>query len=481
MKFSVLPFLKKHRWKAIFTVVLLIVFSVGCYNTVKPLPHGLNISGPARAVDDVAFIGDMTYIDPSGQRKSEQAIFDEVMAMISQSRRLILIDMFLFNDFLGASAEPIRELSQELTDALLAQKAEFPELEIIFITDPINTVYGAIPEPHLKALEEAGATVVLTNLARLRDSNPIYSAWYRIFLRPFGSGSGSALPNPFGEGQVSFRSYFHLLNFKANHRKVIVCDRGDDLQALVTSANPHDASSAHDNIALRFSGKVAWDILQAEKAVIEFSGGPDFQIPEPVSRQPTDQTLQLVTEKAILRAVLNEIEALESGDNLVMIMFYFSHRDIVNALKKAHRRGVAIAMVLDPNKDAFGREKNGIPNRQVAAELHGAGIQVRWADTHGEQCHSKMLLFSGKNRSALILGSANLTRRNLDNLNLEMNVLLEGPAHLQPFKDAQTYFDQFWTNSDGKKLTVPYQAYADPATGKKLLYRLMEGLGLSTF
>ena len=461
--------------------LLIVASSVGWYNTVKPLPEGVNFNGQPWPAHDVAFLGDMTYLDPSGQRQSDQVIFDEVIAMIKQARRLILIDMFLFNDYLGASPEPIRNLSQELTTTLLDQKQRHPNLRIVFITDPINTVYGSIPESHLETLKAAGAEVILTNLMPLRDSNPIYSAWYRIFLQPFGEGQGSSLPNPFGKGQVSFRSYFHLLNFKANHRKVIVCDQGGDYTALVTSANPHDASSAHDNIALRFSGKTAWDILQAEGSVLAFSGGPELVIPEPPDPAPSNLMLRLVTEKAILNAILAQINALEKGDRLDIVMFYFSHRAIVNELKRAQRRGASIQMVLDPNKDAFGREKNGIPNRQVAQELHDAGISIRWADTHGEQCHSKMLLFTHQHQRVLLLGSANLTRRNLDNYNLEMNVVLTGPPNHQAFLDAATYFQQFWSNTAGRQLTLDFEAFADNHWGRKVLYRIMERFGLSTF
>ena len=94
-------------------------------------------------------------------------------------------------------------------------------------------------------------------------------------------------------------------------------------------------------------------------------------------------------------------------------MFYLSERKIVKGLIAAHERGVKLRILLDPNKDAFGREKNGIPNRQVASELHKAGIPVRWCNTQGEQCHNKILMKYGAQQSEMILGSANFTARNL--------------------------------------------------------------------
>src|SRR5690606_40100432 len=62
---------------------------------------------------------------------------------------------------------------------------------------------------------------------------------------------------------------------------------------------------------------------------------------------------------------------------------------LVEALIRARDRGARVRVLLDANKDAFGREKDGVPNRPVAAELHRAGIPVRFASTHGEQFHSK--------------------------------------------------------------------------------------------
>lgn len=94
-------------------------------------------------------------------------------------------------------------------------------------------------------------------------------------------------------------------------------------------------------------------------------------------------------------------------------MFYLSERQIVKSLFAAHERGVKLRVLLDANKDAFGLEKNGVPNRPVAAELHQAGIPLRWCNTQGEQCHSKMLIKRNAQQQEMILGSANFTARNL--------------------------------------------------------------------
>ena len=162
-------------------------------------------------------------------------------------------------------------------------------------------------------------------------------------------------------------------------------------------------------------------------------------------------------------------------------MFYLSERQIINALKDAQNRGVKLRILLDPNKDAFGRQKNGIPNRQVASELNDGGITVRWCNTQGEQCHSKMILKRHAQEAELILGSANFTARNLKNYNLETNLRVIGQSNASVFTDAQQYFDGAWSNLNGRQMSVGYEQYKDESKLKYGLYRFMEWSGLSTF
>ncbi len=46
-----------------------------------------------------------------------------------------------------------------------------------------------------------------------------------------------------------------MLNFKANHRKILITEN----EALITSANVHDASAYHSNIAFVVSGEIIAD------------------------------------------------------------------------------------------------------------------------------------------------------------------------------------------------------------------------------
>jgi phosphatidylserine/phosphatidylglycerophosphate/cardiolipin synthase-like enzyme len=450
----------------------------------KALPEGLNFAGSMAPASDLDFLFDLTWVDSQGHRHVEQQIFDAMLHVIADAERFIVLDMFLYNPYLGDASDPTRRLSEELTDALVARKRERPTLDIIVITDPINTVYGGRDSGQFERLRDQGIDVVTTDLEVLRDSNPVYSLFWRLLVRPFGNAEGSLLPNPFGEGRVSLRSYLRMLNFKANHRKTLVADSGDRIVGLVTSANPHDGSSAHTNIAIRFDGQAALDLLETENAVLEFSGRARFEpaLPERSMRSQSPASVQILTERRIKDAVIEAVDAASAGDKVSLAMFYLSDRDVIGALKRAHRRGARLRVLLDPNKDAFGREKQGIPGRPVARELDAAGVPVRWCDTHGEQCHMKMLLVDyDDGSSTLIAGSANFTRRNLENFNLETDVAVRGPIDTPAIAEARSFLELVWSNEPDRLVSVEYSRYADSSLLKRALYRFMEGTGISTF
>lgn len=456
------------------------------YQAYKPLPAGLNAALPLRPASQVQFLGDYTYTDKQQQRHQQQVIFDQAFEMIAQARRLIVLDMFLFNDYVGASKGNYRNLTAELTQALIAKHKSDPEIPIVLITDPINTVYGGQLTRHLLDLRQAGIEVIETDLKPLRASNPLWSGFWYLCCQWFPNNPEAGwLPNPLGKDKITLRSYLSLFNFKANHRKTLVTDAPNGWQALVTSANPHNASSWHDNSALKFSGAAALDILETERAVARMSGADlPFIVTAPAPPARADQPrLQVLTEAKIRDALLNSLNTAQQGDRLDIAVFYLSHRKIIQAMKAAHQRGVNIRLLLDPNEDAFGRKKNGIPNRQVALELKKAGVPLRWCNTHGEQCHTKMLLktTAKSGQSELILGSANYTRRNLNNLNLETDVRLLANADYPAISQAQGYFERAWTNQDGQNLSVAYDQYKDQSRLKYWWYRFTEWSGLSTF
>ena len=453
------------------------------YHTVKPLPEGLDYTGKLRHAQ-VKFLADQTYLDAQGRQQQEHHIFKEMLRMIEEAQSTIILDMFLFNQQVGESQLQHKQMTQELTDALVMKRRLAPQVEIFVITDPVNSVYGGVQPAHYRQLRQAGIDLMETNLLPLRTSNPVWSGFWYICCQDIGNNPEKGwLPNPLGTEKITLRSYMELFNFKANHRKTLVVDTLEGWKGLVTSMNPHDGSSRHSNVALVVKGMTAIDLLKTEQTVAMMSkGNIPFVVIKDVEAAKTEPQVQVLTEEAIYDGVLDMIKTAQKAETeLDVAMFYLSERKIIRELIAAHERGVKVRVLLDPNKDAFGRTKNGIPNRPVASELHDAGIEVRWCDTQGEQCHSKMILKRTMYQADMILGSANFTARNLKNYNLETDLRVIGPQNAQVFKDATGYFNAAWSNQDGKQMSVEYSQYADESTLKYALYRFMEWSGLSTF
>ncbi len=494
------------RAAILFPLLLILLFvGVGVFHTHKPMPRGTSIASvpsPGRVVPLV----DLTYMR-QGTRVHEQVIFDRLFELIASARGFLVLDMFLFNDFASTGGDVHRALSGELTDELLALRARAPDLPIVLVTDPINIVYGGQESPHLDRLAAAGVDVVFTRLEELRDSNPLYSALYRVLFAGVGNDPDvETLVNPFLEGdQISLRSYLHLMNFKANHRKVAATlGASGEPVALVSSGNPHDASAAHSNLAFLVEGEAASALIESELQVAQFSGlrtegdirrlldrgrararqAGDTPAEEPLLRgaERLDE-VQLLTEGAIGRQVLADLDTLQEGDQVVGTLFYLSWRPVVEAFIEAASRGVSVRLILDANRDAFGREKGGVPNRPVAHELQlrsGGAIEIRWYDTHGEQFHTKALMLRRGTSLIVHAGSANFTRRNLGDLNMEANVRFVAEAGQPLAAGLIDTFQRLWTNRDGD-FTLDYDAFADARLASYWKYRFGEATGLSTF
>lgn len=484
------PLYKKVIMKRLFLriigIIMLWLIAVGIFQIYKPLPAGIDYTGDLRwiSADSVTFLYDLTY-EKDGARIHEQYIFDRIFSHIRGAQEYILIDMFLFNSYLGNAGSSFRSLSKELVDNLINAKERKPDIRIDVITDPINTVYGGNTSPEIFKLRNHGINVIISHLKPLRDSNPIYSCLWRTFIQWFGNSSGGWFPHPFSANasDVTLRSYLDMINFKANHRKIFLADSGDSFVSVITSANPHDASSSHSNVALEVRGGIAIDLYSTEKGIASFSGGELSQSGITENYDERDLLVQVLTEDAIHRKIIDEVNSTKSGDNIRIAMFYLSERNSVRALISAAIRGVDIHIILDPNKDAFGYKKTGIPNRSVAHELlrkTNNKIKVRWYNTMGEQFHSKLVNIEHGDESTIILGSANLTRRNLRNYNLELDVILKGKTNNPVFTDSRRWFDRIWHNRDGI-YTTSYDTYKDDSFIKFIIYNIQERLGLSSF
>lgn len=466
---------KRKSWKMIIIIILIVVISYHGFKT--PVHEGTSLKGEMRN-SQVEFIYDLTY-EKDKSLVYEQHIFSKIKSMIEDAEDFIVVDMFLFNDDYDKK-DNYRNVSGELTDSLIQQKKKVPNLEVVFITDEINTFYGSYLSKNLERLRNNGIEVVITNLEKIRDPNPSYAGLWRLAFKNLDTNGKGRLPNPFSSdsSKVTLPSYLKVLNMKANHRKVLITEN----ETLVASFNPHDASSNHSNIALAVKGEIINDLLETENAVVSFSGGKPFNFSVNDSSGGKDKA-QVLTEGKIKQELIKEIKNTQKGDAIQMAMFYLSEQELIKELIIASDRGVDIKIILDANKDAFGREKNGIPNRPVAYKLvkdSNEKIGVRWYSTHGEQFHSKVTIFLKKDQTIVIGGSANLTRRNIGDYNLETDLKVILPSESSESIKIKKYFKRIWNNEDAE-YTLDFEAYKENSIIKKSLYYIQEKTGLSSF
>lgn len=478
--------LTKKRYAILLLLIFVVVYIASMiYHTVKPLPQGLNYRSEPYAIShqDVQFLADYTFSNSENVLQTEQQIFSQMLTMIAQAKRVIVLDMFLLNGEQGQlQQQNLMPMNERLVEALLQKKREYPDIAIHILTDPINSLYGSILPAHYTKLRNAGIELTETNLSALRASNPIWSGfWYMCCQSLNSSANNGWIPSPFNDNKMTLTSYFQLFNLRANHRKVLISDNEDTWQTLITSANIHDASSLNANVAMLIKGNFAQETLKAENAVAMMSGvGLPLLVLAQQQVENADTQIQLLTEQAIYDKALQMINHTQANDEIKLLMFYLSERNIIQALKNAQARGVKVQVLLDPSLNAFGRQKNGIPNQPVAYELNQAGIAVRWCKTAQEQCHSKMLIVNSASESEILQGSANFTARNLKNYNLESDVWLKSSKERDFIVQANQYFDDVWHNKQ-HQMSLDYTAYAESSTLKYWQYRFMEWSGLSSF
>lgn len=468
------------------SLILLFIIPIIIYFGFKTkTPKGTSYEGAIRKDSNIEFLYDLNY-EKNGENIKKQEIFKEQLSLIEEAEDFIILDLFLFNDDYNRSTGiEYPDLSEQLTDKLIQKKKANPTMKILFITDEINNFYGVYQSEYIDRLKENDIDLVITDLEKISDSNPVYAGLWRTTFKWFGTDGRGWLPNPFSPDspKVTLRGYLKLLNFKANHRKVILSEKS----GIITSMNPHDASGHHSNIAFKVEGSILKDIVQSELSVAEFSGYENIDLFQTldIDKSSIDNSIhaQLITESKIRDAILEAIKNTKEDNEIYLGMFYLAHRDIINELIQASNRGVDIKLVLDPNKDAFGMKKNGIPNRQVAHEIAKKTSKdnlIRWYDTDGEQFHTKLILINQEDKSLIIGGSANFTRRNLDDFNLENNLFIQAPRNSGIVRDVNDYFKRIWNNQNGS-YTVDYEEYKNESFFKTIIYRFQEWSGLSTF
>ena len=150
----------------------------------------MSFEGQVHQVKDVDFITDLTYPSSDGKMEHEQQIIKRMEKIVNEAQQFLVIDLFLFNNYQHTD-QKFPEASERFTNLLVNKKKNNPAMDIVFITDEVNTNYNSHPNALLERMKQHGIRVVITDVDSLRDSTPIYSAVWRTYFQWFGqSGNG---------------------------------------------------------------------------------------------------------------------------------------------------------------------------------------------------------------------------------------------------------------------------------------------------
>jgi len=431
-----------RRAAKLFMIITLVWASFAVWNSVKPLPQGTRVASlPARLGESqVDFLDDLA---PAG------AILKRETEAIGRAEQTIVLDQ--------------SPLARELADALLVRKRQRPNLKIMLVTDPGNEVYGGTPRRTLSALERAGIVVVRTRLERLRDPNPMYSSLWRLCVGWWSS--------PFDEmpGEATLRSSLRRLNMKADRRQLLVADdgAGEWTSIVVTAASTGAAAAAGAGVGLELRGHLAAAIVASELQIAAWSTDDDrLPAAPPVDTRGVGSIdARFLSEGAIQAALRDAIAIAGSGDSIKIAVQAFGDRQMVDAVSRAAGRGARVQLLLDP----------GSPETQAAAgellQEQPATIEVRWR-ARDSRTEGGYAVIQHRSDVWFDVGSANFTRRGLDDLDLAADIELHMPARAGPARAVTDLFAKHWSNA------APYAAHADESKETYWRYRVAEATGL---
>jgi phosphatidylserine/phosphatidylglycerophosphate/cardiolipin synthase-like enzyme len=516
-----------HRWllRLLGAALLIAWAAIGLWQSHKRLPPGLQIAGSWHSVPagDVRFLSDLTAADATGAPLHQRQINAELLRMIGQARDFLVLDTGLFGDLpaAGPGASRMRAaapVAAALSDALLQARQLHPELQVLLLIDPTSTRM----HPGTAALERlraAGVAVVPVDLGRLRTPNAAFSSLWQLCCSWWTADDADGdWPNPLGVGSpgVSFGLWGGTPGYQRSHRQLLIADNGAGrLTGLIFSRSLNAEASLHTAVALQLTGGTLEPLLESEFVVAQFSGwiggggmqeraqrlferrrhgataGIDTASTSTITTTATATAgstdaarVRVLSEASIEDALLERINAAGSHDSVEIAALYLSQRELVRALIDAAWRGTTVRVLLDPGKDGYGYERSGLPNRQVASELVSASdgaVRVRWYRTHGEQFSPGFVLIRSADRSWLMVGTAELSRRDLDDFDLAAAFIAELSGGATAGSDALSWFDTLWYNraAGGTEYSSDADVYADASQLDYWQYRLLEASGAS--
>jgi cardiolipin synthase len=197
------------------------------------------------------------------------------------------------------------------------------------------------------------------------------------------------------------------------HDKIVVVD---GRTAIIGGMNLATAVASNHDLLLRIDGPAVAApalVFEADWRLATADATP-IAAPEPIAASDTRATpgsasiRYLVTRPGLdghREAVVALIEGAQQ--RLWLQMFFLTEPRVVAALVAAHRRGVDVQIVVDPNEYALGMRLYGAPNIARVGELVAAGVPLRaFRSRPGSQMHQKSLLVDA---DTVYAGATNFT------------------------------------------------------------------------
>jgi len=522
-----------------YLIAGIIAFTVSC-STIKTPPLGINYESPIRETENAEFHYDLTYLDKDGNIQYDRNLWDATYKVIDNAKDYLIVEMFLFNDLYNKDKEHFPEFAKEYTERLVKKQKENPNLKVYILADENNNFYGAFEHPFITSMKNAGINVIIVDIFKLKDTFPWYSPFWRTFIEPMGNPQNKGwITNFYGDmwPKLTIRNLLRALNVKADHKKVFLNEK----EVVVSSANIHDPSYFHENIAIYTDGPIVKDVLHNLQLVAKFSDseinvdGSDRRMENIMNSGSNDKTetdektlnsenqkennvkqinneeneqnvkektsinseknsitdteghtykIQYLTEGAIGKHLDEDIDSLKAGDELLMGMYFLADKGVIDRLIKAANRGVKIRIIFDRSRDAFGMSTNGLPNKPVSKKLKKktkGKIEIKWYFTNNEQYHTKITLMKKTDGNVIInAGSANLIKKNIRGYIMDANFRILTTQDSKISKDIYEYFDRLWENKDGL-FTLNFDD--EPTTGgfSDFMYKILDATQLGSF
>lgn len=393
------------------------------WNLAKPLPPGTHIVSQVSRLSEA----DIEFLYESPRHRG---VAGRDLSAVDHAEQLIVVDR--------------SPLTPELAQRLLERKRLRPHLKVLLVTDPRSETFGGTPPRTLTSLEEAGIIVARVRLERLRDSNPLYTGFWRLAFAWWSDPADD--------------------NWGSDHRQFVVADDGSGGWTAVLS-------SAGSAAGLILRGSLARAMIAGELKIAAWSTDDDRLPAEPPMSGVGVGSIdaRFLTEGAIESALLDAVGATGAGDQIGIAVHTLSARRVIGAVLRAAARGARLQVILG---------RNAIPNRAVAAELlrEGSGrIDVRWYAGGGAASHPELLVVRHAADVWMNMGSANFTRRDLGDLNLDAGVELRMPARTAPARAVGGYFAALWSDASADA------DFPDDSQLAYWRYRIAEATGLSSF